>query len=398
MLLLFSSLNFSDSNESMLLPTRILPVFLSFFISCSSLFYLGTFRNSNKYFSKAVISPFTQFYLIFLIFNSLAGVFNGVSVGWILWKNFELLTGVLWIIVFSIVYHKRIVNNLVEKVSLLLFIFILSISTYEIYFLLKTHSFLNLFLNVRPELMLPRINPIKLSIFAIFITVYSVIKLKDKKLIWWFFIFFGLFLLIVSKSRTGFLILLLYFFYEQFIFSKIFFIRIIIISSIFSISSFFFNSQISDLANIMRIDNLESLSDGSGRISSQDSSEVSSWGESLTLIADNPAFGIGNINTKRFLSNKEKSVDNFILQNFIAGGFFGGVLLSFWAFFKFPFSFWRYFINNKEKYKNFKIRFANLILMIFFVKSLTTNGASFFGFEFLFLGISYTIFDRFKNE
>jgi len=121
-------------------------------------------------------------------------------------------------------------------------------------------------------------------------------------------------------------------------------------------------------------------------------------GESLSLAGDNFIIGIGNINTKRFLQSKENSVDNFILQNLIAGGFFGGVLLSFWAFFKFPFSFWSYFKKNKEKYKNFKIRFANLILLIFFVKSFTTNGASFFGFEFLFLGISYTIFDRFKNE
>lgn len=360
--------------------------------------YIGTFRNYKKHLLNAIITPFTQFYLIFLIINSLAGVIHGVSVGWMLWKNFELLTGVLWIIFFSAIYSSNNINNLLERVSFLLFIFLLCICTYEIYFLLKTHSFLNLLLNVRPELIMPKINPIKLSVFATFITIYSVIKFKDKKLIWAVFVFYGFLMLLVSKSRTGFLIIVLYFFYEQLIFSKRFIIRITIIFLIFSISSVFFSSEIANFTSIMRLNDLETLSAGGGRLSAQDETNQSSWGESLSLAGDNFIIGIGNINTKRFLQSKENSVDNFILQNLIAGGFFGGVLLSFWAFFKFPFSFWSYFKKNKEKYKNFKIRFANLILLIFFVKSFTTNGASFFGFEFLFLGISYTIFDRFKNE
>jgi hypothetical protein len=125
---------------------------------------------------------------------------------------------------------------------------------------------------------------------------------------------------------------------------------------------------------------------------------TSSWGESLKFISNNITMGIGNINTKRFLNTKIFSVDNFILQNFIAGGFVGGGLLSFWAFFKFPFSFWGYFKKNNLKYKNYKIRLANLILLIFFVKSFTTNGASFFGIEFLFLGISFAIFDKVRKQ
>jgi len=382
----------------MLISTRVLPVFISFLVSNYIVLYLSNIREAQNFVLKSINTPFTKFYLLFIFINSISGVFNGISVNWMLWKNFEMLTGVLWFVSFHSLYFYVKFDDIVEKIGFILLLFFISICTYEVYFLLKTYSYTELLFVVRPEIELPKINPIKLSIFAAYIAIYSSLKCKRKNFIWLFLSFFGLLLILMAKSRTGFIVVVLFFLYEQFISNNKIVFRVLLCSSIFMVSSFIFSQYLIDFATIMRINDFDVLLNGGGRLKSMDSGGTSSWGESLKLISNHITMGIGNINTKRFLDTKIYSVDNFILQNLIAGGLVGGGLLSFWAFFVFPLGFWRYFKKHKEKYKKNKIRLANMILIIFFVKSFSTNGASFFGIEFLFLGISYAIFNKVKIQ
>ena len=398
-LLLLSSFNFAGNQESLLTITRVYPICVSFFISNYIIFYLITIRNAQIFVLRSINTPFCIFYILFILVNSFSGIFSGISVDWMLWKNFELLNGVFWFISFYSLYFYIKINNILEKIGFLLIISFLSICTYEVFFLLKTYSFLDLLLVIRPEIEVPKINAIRLSILATFITIFSLLKFKGKNFIWLFISLFGMLLIIIAKSRTGFLAIILFFFFEQYIFSNRVFLRALFLGIIFTFSYFFLNKYFIDFASIMRIDDFDSLSRGGGRLTGMDKQAgSSSWGESLEFISNNFTIGIGNINTKRFLDAKIYSVDNFILQNFIAGGILGGGLLSFWAFLKFPFSFWRYFKINKFLYKNYKVRFATLMLIIFFVKSFSTNGASFFGIEFLFLGLSYAIFNKVKSQ
>ena len=263
-LLLFSSVNFTDSQESLLLTTRVLPIFLCFIITSYINIRLGGFL--SKYPFRAIKTPFFKFYLLFIIVNSISGIVNGISVGWLLWKNFEILTGMLWFISFHSLYSYMKLREIINRISILTFIFFISLCTYELFFLLKTNNFLNLLLVIRPELDFPKINPIKLSIFASYITIYSLLKFKRTNYIWLFLSFFGILMIVIAKSRTGFLILLLFFLYEQFIFSKQIALRALFVSFIFTVIFIFLNKHVVEFLSIMRIDDWETFLKGGGEL------------------------------------------------------------------------------------------------------------------------------------
>ena len=400
-LLLISVLNFSADDDNMLLITRIIPILLSIIFSCFTIisFKLKYPRTASQLIIQAAFSPLFKFYLIFIVINSLSGIINGEAVVWLLWKNTELLAGLIWFVSFFVTCSYYDKGKLLNNIFAIIFFYFLIIGAFALFKFTENDSILNLIF-IRPELEVPKINPLLLSVFAVYILIYSSLKLNysKNKIIFYSTLFFGFLLLVISKSRTGVIIILLYFLYETIFVYRRAMIYFAIIPLVLLLFWAFFPGLISDFILIMRLQGSEELYNGSGRFSSGGNGyKNSSWGESILLIEKNPLFGIGNINTKRFLFSKDYSVDNFILQTFVAGGVIGASLLSIWAFIIFPFKFWKYFSNNKYKYKTNIIRMSNLLLCIFFVRCLTTNGAAFFGFEFLFLAISFTIYSTDKK-
>lgn len=397
-LLLISVLNFSEGDDNMLLITRVIPIILSIIFSFFTIvsFKLKYPRTASQSINQAVFSPLFIFYLIFIVINSLSGSINGEAVGWLLWKNTELLAGLIWFVSFFVACSYYYKGKLLNNIFAIIFLYFLIIGAFTLFKFIEIYSILDLIFFIRPEMELPKINPLLLSVFAVYILIYSRLKLNysKNKIIFYSTLFFGFLLLLISKSRTGVIIILLYFLYETIFVYKRFMIYFAIIPLFLLLFWAFFPGLISNFLLIMRLEGSEQLYSGSGRFSSGGNGfENSSWGESILLIEKNPLFGIGNINTKRFIFSKDYSVDNFFLQTFIAGGVIGASLLSIWAFIIFPFKFWKYFSNNRHKYKtNIIFQMSNLLLSIFFVRCLTTNGAAFFGFEFLFLAISFTIY------
>ena len=370
--------------------TRVFPCLLCLFITVYSLLKL-----SGKNILRKTFNPIILFYLLYIIINTFSATLHNDSfiLNWTLWKNFEILTACLWSIwlyyVFLMYGHKQIFHNLLKLVNY----FFVILGVFSIYSFLQENSLTNLILYIRPSLEMPIINPIMLSLIAVFILVYSVLNLKKTRyqLLYFIFILLGITLLLIAKSRTGYFIAIFYSVFYSYYFNNfstkiktyILFFVTIVLASIYS--QYLEFSRLGD-----------AFSDGfGGRISKSETRfENTSWGESLIFIEQNLFFGQGNLNYQRFINSKNYSVDNSILQFLLASGIIGGTLIISYLFFILPAKIHKFF--KKHKF-NPSSKLVLLLILIAYFRSMTTNGFSTYGFELLFLLLSYS-FIKYMND
>ena len=390
--------NFSNNDFEIQLYTKFIPIILFFLFSF--LLIVKFYKLLRLKSTKIFLSPLFISYLIFIVVNLFSGNLKGVNeTGWLLWKNIEIFAGLVWFLALNYVINYN-PEMIFKRLLYIIYLCLIILTLFVIYNQLNMYSLTEILFTSRVESEFPKINPITLSIIGVFIFFTTIYLKPFNNIINYLIISFALFLILAAKSRTGVLIIVNFYLINLLIANRgrfnLFFVFLVFLVFDLNFTNFFS----SNLLEILRLDSEAEIWRFGGRIRGYQSERFieSSWGESIAMISENIFFGVGNINTHFQLATKLYSVDNFVLQNLIAAGVVGGSLLSTWAFIIFPLQFLTFYTR---KIKKINIPFLSLIfsfLLIFWIKSFTTNGASYYGLEFLLLVIVYLYFIKYEHS
>jgi hypothetical protein len=136
----------------------------------------------------------------------------------------------------------------------------------------------------------------------------------------------------------------------------------------------------SDLREWMRVDSVKELAKGSGRILTEDE-DRSGWGDTLRVIQKSPEIGIGFVILRRFVDERYRAVDNFVLQSLVVAGFVGATPMILYVVYV-MFS-WLQGLALAEAGQRQLAELGMTATCVATIKSLTTNAVATFSFSLI---------------
>lgn len=153
-----------------------------------------------------------------------------------------------------------------------------------------------------------------------------------------------------------------------------------------------------DLREWMRVDSVKELAKGSGRILTE-SGDRSGWMDTVNVIKKSPEIGIGFVILRRFVDERYRAVDNFVLQSLVVAGFVGATpMILYVGYMMFA---WLKGVRSDVSGHRQLAELGLTATCVSTIKSLTTNGVSAYTFSlilFLLGAISLTTIQRLARD
>lgn len=329
---------------------------------------------------KSLGSPPCLFWAWYAGVAIVSGFVSGITPTWSAWKCTEILVVVLWAASLLVHVQKTQSTRVMERVFTYLVIASYLVCLWAIAEVFREgHSIQDyVFRNYRMDTEWPHINSITLSLISLFAIAGGILLTNRIGLPTRVFMMMPVVIVFAfSRSRTGLLAM-----FTVALFSmktstisrgkKLSFIALTLL-----VVGMVASSQ--TVREKLRLSSWDELKRGAGRIRAE--SGGSGWGDTARLITKNPSIGIGFVIVKRFLDKDHLAVDNFVLQSLVVGGLVGAgpmLIYSLFAFLR-----WLVRVRVRDVDSRRLAEMGLLASCLGFVKSLTTNGMSGFGFALM---------------
>jgi len=369
---------------SVLLVARVIPVFCAMFLCLAAV----PLRHYGLLFRELLRSPLV-WWLWYAVVATTSGFANGIEPIWSAWKCTEIVGVLIWAAAVSV--HLTLTNDkqLLEKCYQALFYSSYAVCAWAMLTVVQGDLGWRAYLYESRRLNMdwPHINSITLGTLAMFCMLGCFIRVKPGQLrLAIIMAVLPSLVFVMARSRTPLLGLCLLGVIAILSTNMSRSYKLVFPCLLFAIAVGALVSP--DFRTRLRIESPQEIQSGSGRIRTKSGAE-SAWAESIRAIEKQPLIGYGYLNAKRFIKDKDRSVDNGALQALLSAGFIGATPLIIYV----PILGWMWLLGTRTRRELSQqtrrlAAFGLIAYSLAVAKSMTTNSLSGSGFPLLLLLLS----------